>query len=101
MISDEQLELLLAGERVSGVKFLVVQELLQARQEIAAHRWIPVGERLPKDGDEIVFALLKTNVIWQLSYCDYWFSPEDENGDELNVDVTHWMHRPLPPKEEQ
>ncbi len=60
------------------------------------HRWIPVTERLPEHG-------------WYLAYCPtikmevlHFHSAEEVWSSEryYNIEVTHWMPLPEPPKEE-
>jgi hypothetical protein len=71
-------------------------------------RWIPVGERLPKDGqmclivddrgdDWKVVKRMKCN----LSYSSGWEEVEydDFAGCEVRPSATHWMPQPEPPQE--
>lgn len=69
-------------------------ELARLRSE---REWIPVSERLPKDGNTIVLTLAKVKEVFLLSFDEYWFSPFDESGDEFQLQVTHWMPLPPPP----
>lgn len=61
-------------------------------------RWIPVTERLPEDGTEVL-AFNKTG----FAYVDCWTDGKwkiNSMVDEEHESVTHWMQLPEPPKEE-
>ena len=61
-------------------------------------KWIPVTERLPEDGTEVL-AFNKTG----FAYVDCWTDGKwkiNSMVDEEHESVTHWMPLPEPPKEE-
>ena len=61
------------------------------------HRWIPVTERLPKDGAEVL-AFNRTG----FAYVDYRADGKwkiNSMVDEEHEIVTHWMPLPEPPKD--
>lgn len=80
-----------------------VREVMQIA--IDALTWIPVSERLPKDGQHI---LVCTDGIKYKIHSGY-YSGEDEEGYRFHAfekgawyhGVTHWMKLPQPPKEEK
>lgn len=61
-----------------------------------ANRWIPVGERLPDEGEKIMAFTLDSDVIWA------WLERgvfEDEDGRTFRDGyITHWKHEPAPPE---
>ena len=67
-------------------------------QELQLPRWIPVTERLPEDGAEVL--------AWSQSgfaYVDWWIDGAwkvNSLVDGKYEFVTHWMPLPEPPKEE-
>jgi hypothetical protein len=66
-------------------------------------KWIPVSERLPKDGEVTLFST-KTDRIFEGRYFDddtdfQWYAFYDETFVEDNV-VTAWMPLPTPYKSE-
>lgn len=66
-------------------------------------KWIPVSERLPKDGELVLFST-KTDEVFEGRYCDdntplQWYSFCDDTFAWNNV-VTAWMPLPQPYKAE-
>ena len=95
------------------------------RAELAAlreqKRWIPVGERLPEDGEEVIVALFYEDAfdVWEgdktakklenndviVSICAYrhngkWLMGPREEIDEAYAKITHWRPLPEPPEGE-
>ena len=74
----------------------------QKRLEAEKIRWIPVTERLPKEGDIVlVYGDLYPNkhdggviAVSKRMDWNYW------QGFGRERDITHWMPLPEPPKEE-
>ena len=91
----------------NGVTILTEPECekinIKLPKEIVVHpykpKWIPVTERLPKYNTfVIVFA---EGIVGEavLDDANYWYwAGTDEDASEINV--THWMHLPEPPKGE-
>ena len=86
------LECSILGELIDALR---AAPAVDAKQE---QRWIPVSERLPKYNTfVIVFA---EGIVGEavLDDADYWYwAGTDEYASEINV--THWMPLPEPPKE--
>ena len=65
---------------------------------MATNPWIPVTERLPEDGEDVILTDGK-NVSFGYSHNLFsgmeWYIPHGRVGK-----VTHWMPLPEPPKEE-
>jgi len=77
-----------------------LHEELAALRE--ANRWIPVGERLPDGGEDLVMATNGNSVV-EARYYFYagvlrkhgWYQPD---GSILGVGwATHWRNKPAPP----
>ena len=69
----------------------------------AEMKWIPIGERLPKD-DGKVLAIVKEDGYNRIAFVfneggRWWDCFYDYDGIR-NVNVTHWMPLPEPPKGE-
>jgi len=67
-------------------------------------QWIPVGERLPEEGAQVIVArrLRHWKDEMDTLIVSSWFEHEDFCGDEDDVPysgVTHWMPLPEPPTE--
>lgn len=61
-------------------------------------RWIPVTERLPEDGKDVL-CFCRANIYFVLSWDgDHWHEGADRYY--MSGFVTHWMPLPEPPKEE-
>lgn len=68
-------------------------ELLRKRSK---PRWIPVAERLPEQGWYLAYGpTIKTEVLHFNSAEEVWSSER-----YYNIEVTHWMPLPEPPKGE-
>lgn len=73
------------------------KELLHLARRGARYRWIPVSERLPDDGKEVIICTTAADVC--AGFARWGGSFTTEEGCELYLaDVTHWM--PLPEPEE-
>ena len=66
----------------------------------AQPKWIPVTERLPKNGD-VVLCYMEFNDVRILQWDDVsaWWLGYGRGDDWQKVNVTHWMPLPEPPKE--
>ena len=74
-------------EALSLEKSIVMHNQEQRISELEAERrWIPVGERLPKDGDGIAFYSPQFGVQFQQDFFEF---------DDV---TTHWMPMPKPPE---
>ena len=64
---------------------------------VRAPVWIPVSERLPNKGDEVL--VYNGDYIESVEYInnDFWMTMDD--GEVENV--THWMPLPAPPEAEE
>lgn len=56
--------------------------------------WIPVSERLPEQGQEVI--VYDGGVLKPKVYCYLFWNPNYDNW----ARVTHWMPLPEPPKED-
>lgn len=73
-------------------------ELLALAERGARYRWIPVSERLPDDGKEVIICTTAADVC--AGFARWGGSFTTEEGCELYLaDVTHWM--PIPEPEEE
>ena len=77
-------------------------ELLQKTQQL---RWIPVMERLPEPGVPCIcwckggtYGQIRWYGLYYLTSHRTWAFYDNDYID--NREVTHWMYRPEPPKEE-
>lgn len=62
-------------------------------------KWISVKERLPDYDDDFIVYNTKTHDMNILQYAhETWF---DLEGDRININFTHWMELPDPPKENE
>ena len=73
------------------------------KQGLFVEKWIPVSERLPEDGQEILFST-RTGRVYSGKYHDdnsanQWYSYRDKCNAWNNV-VTAWMPLPKPYKTE-
>ena len=83
---------------IAGRHFFAIKvEDITGKQEVEPAPWIPVSERLPEngedvlvcDGDAMAVACFNTkDRVWDFFELDFWSSS----------DVTHWMPLPEPPK---
>lgn len=88
---------------VSPKELLCDGEVLVSTARVADHliandvtiqKWIPVTERLPKRGQEVIVASYRT--IKPVVFTMYFWDKEHDNW----VGITHWMPLPEPPKGE-
>ena len=72
------------------------KEAADAIEELRKPRWIPVTERLPEHGWYLAYGpSIKMEVLHFHSVEEVWSSER-----YYNIEVTHWMPLPQPPKEE-
>jgi len=70
----------------------------------AAHRWIPVRERLPRDGQKV---LCRYDGVYECRLCWFWidsggthhFGYVSEDDGRGSQPATHWMPLPTPPED--
>lgn len=84
-----------------------IDDMEMILSEVAKPRWIPVAERLPKDGEfvlvcnddkHMMIAKYETETYeWYYKYTNYDFDIWDN---EEQGPVCYWMPLPEPPKEE-
>ena len=72
--------------------------------EAAVPRWIPVTERLPEPGVPCL-CWCKGGTYGQIRWFGLYYLTSHRtwaiyDNDYENQEVTHWMYRPQPPKEE-
>lgn len=71
-------------------------EAADAIEELSKLRWIPVNERLPEHGWHLAYGpTIKMEVLHFHCVEEVWSSER-----YYNIEVTHWMPLPEPPKEE-
>lgn len=91
-------ELELKWELAQGT-IAVCENYIKELQE--ERRWIPISERLPKDGELVL--TMSANWRWKIqiakrhSDVPQWFS---DDGWETENKITHWMELPKPIEEE-
>lgn len=91
---DNLLIMVKAGEKVNSKR--VAEELKKLFDNTP--RWIPVEERLPKNGLAIVCCPDPDRPVYIAWMCDgRWLN---QFSRPLGLPVTHWMPLPEPPKEE-
>lgn len=61
---------------------------------VTVQRWIPVTERLPEDGEQVL-ACTKNGRAFSAHYDHFWGKWSVSH----TVKITHWMPLPEPPKE--
>ena len=84
------------GKIVSGCEEHVMQDAVAYIKQLEAQvpRWIPVEERLPEDGKDVL-VFIRGNVDLGYHFAQYgWETYTMQRGD-----ITHWMPLPEPPKE--
>ena len=62
---------------------------------VTFQRWIPVSERLPEDGRQVL-ACTKKGKAFSAHYDHFWGCW----GVSHTVEITHWMPLPEPPKKD-
>lgn len=97
-------------EDLRGGLELAEAQLASAQAELAERKWIPVGERMPRDREPVLFAADATycgslhvkicpcggpRCLTELDPPEWRLETEDQ---ELVLGVTHWMPLPEPPK---
>lgn len=89
----------IAGETVAAIKVedITYQKRADDKHEVEPAPWIPVSERMPEsggdvlvcDGDAMAIACFRTkDRVWNFFGRDFW----------SGSDVTHWMPLPEPPQ---
>ena len=93
-------------ENENTKEYKLAVEAADAIEELCKPKWIPVTERLPSIGEEvIVFADRTTIRIWSLeryypTIADVFWEREDGYHEDAS-EVTHWMPLPEPPESEE
>lgn len=78
-------------------------EAMEPTEYELARRWIPVEERLPEEGAQVLVARRLRHwkdVMIDTLIVSSWFEHEEFCGDEDDIPysgVTHWMPMPEPP----
>ena len=75
----------------------LIQKSVNEASEILRRRWIPVSERLPKNGESVLVYRSGDNRISSTMRID--ICPYLGDGVFCLLGVTHWMPLPEPPKE--
>ena len=90
-------ELVKRLRNLSGTDNIVeFDEAADAIEELSKPRWIPVTERLPEHGWYLAYGpTIKMEVLHFHSVEEVWSSER-----YYDIEVTHWMPLPEPPKEE-
>lgn len=86
------------GKTVIGCQETVTQDTVAYIKQLEAQvpRWIPVIERLPEDGKDVL-VLIRGIVDVGFHFAQYGW----ETYTMRTVGITHWMPLPEPPKEVQ
>lgn len=77
-------------------------EAMEPTEYELARRWIPVSERLPDEGEQVLVAIRLRHWTHEMPtlIVSSWYEHEDFCGDEDDIPrqgVTHWMPLPEPP----
>ena len=82
-----------------GEKLLcpVCMENLEYLRTQLESRWVPVSERLPKEGQRVLYYFDMVGIHSGLYYGDNCFGG---HAGFLTDDVTHWMPLPEPPQQQ-
>ena len=83
-------------ELLNKVKYFSVERAAETllANGVTVQQWIPVTERLPEKNTSVI-AATDTGIVFQCLYAyDSWDLWEDNE-----VNITHWMPLPEPPKE--
>lgn len=92
-----------ACEIIEGPTADLLTEAADAIEELSKPRWIPVEERLPRGGENVL--AYYHNPYNQFIVCATWDSKRQEWIPDLeSIDgyyITAWMPLPEPPKEEE
>lgn len=76
-----------------------IGELQDLAERGARYRWVPVAERLPDEGKQVIICTTAADVCTGFARWGGLFATEE--GCELYLaDVTHWMPLPEPEEEE-
>ena len=73
----------------------LANQVASSSKQVASSEWIPVSDRLPEKGEDVLVYTLTHDVLKAHCYGDrQWFA-----HDGIWRVVTHWMPLPEPPKE--
>ncbi len=82
------------GALVDSVKLFV--------KEVDKHRWIPVAERLPERGKQVVYCDMETGYVY-VGYLNkpnqWWYFGVNTDKEIAEKDITHWRPIILPASE--
>lgn len=90
--ADHLLRLEYRLEQACAERDAVTKRMIELEQK---QRWIPVAERLPEYGQEVI--VYSGNVLKPVVYGVHYWNKEFNSW----AHITHWMPLPEPPKEDE